>query len=82
MRPYWMFRKGIQSERIRAIPKSVSEPIRKTFYISFDEKRPKINPTSSDSFQFNARHQSEFGLDQSELGLIKIEPESRLMKIG
>ena len=49
------YRIEIHSESIRIIPihsdiciqaiGNDSEPIRKTFWISFDEKRSKINPT-------------------------------------
>ena len=43
---------------IRAIPNH-SEPIRKSFCVSFYEKWREINLTQSDSFRLNPRHQSE-----------------------
>ena len=56
--PWRKYRIEIHSERIRVIPRnfgicfrtlpSHSQPIRKTFCISFDEKRPKINPNESE----------------------------------
>ena len=42
--PCQEYRIEIHSEQIRAIPNH-SEPIRKTFRISFDENRLNINPT-------------------------------------
>ena len=48
----WLkFRIIIQFLRIKAIPKSVSEPILKTVYISFDANRLKIIPNHSISFR-------------------------------
>ena len=59
--PWWKYRTGIQSERIRTIPShseiwyqtisSHFEPMWKKFFFSFDENQSKINPTSSDSFR-------------------------------
>ena len=56
--PWRKYRTEIHSESIRTIPihfdiciranANNSEPIRKTFCISFDEKRLKINPTQSE----------------------------------
>ena len=48
-----------ESELFRAIPKCFSEPIRKTFRISFDEKCSKINP-SPDSFGLMPRIEAEW----------------------
>ena len=56
--PWRKYRIKIHSETIRAIPihfdiciranANYSEPIRKTFRISFDEKQSKINPINSE----------------------------------
>ena len=78
--PWRRYRIEIYSEPIRTIPihsdiciranANHSEPIRKTSFISFDEKRSKINPINSET-KFDSDW--KFGLDQSELELIWIE---------
>ena len=60
--PWRKYRIEIHYELIRTIPihsdicirdnANHSEPIQETFCILFDEKRSKINPTSSDSFRY------------------------------
>ena len=57
--PWKKLHKGIQSVRIQAFLKSSFEPFPtslKTFRISFDVNRLKINFTESDLFQLNPRH--------------------------
>ena len=87
--PWQKYRIGIHSKSVRTIPfhsdiciwvnANHSEPIRKTFCISFDKKRSKINPTSSDEFRDIKANQSETkfsiqgNLNQFELGMIRID---------
>ena len=60
--------------QFRAIPKSVSEPIWKTFFILFDDDRLEINPTQSDSFWLNQnKSEPSLALNQSELEFIQIK---------
>ena len=61
---------GIQSVPFRTILNHC-ESIQTTLWISFNEKRSKINPTYSDSFRMNPNQ--AFYPNQSALGLIKTE---------
>ena len=56
-------------ELFQNIPESVSEPIRKTFYISFDKKRAKINltPIQCESIRTLIYSDWKFGLNSFEL---------------
>ena len=56
--PWRKFRQGIESERIRAILKSVSESIRKTLSLV----QCKSVKNQSNSFRFNPRLQSGIGM--------------------
>ena len=60
-----------ESELFRAIPKSVSEPIRKTYSISFKGNRLKINPAQSDSIRDFNPNESKSSF-QSDIELIQI----------
>ena len=74
--PWRKYRIEIHSESIRTIPISVSEPMRtipnqsgKTFCISFDEKRSKINPNESQTIRNQV-----FNLDQLKSIRSRIDP--------